>query len=152
MKTFSFFLALIVIVIIIGPKSAIAQKKDEYMVVINHEEQYSIWPVSKKSPKGWLGTEIRGNQAKCQEYIEEVWTDMRPLSIQKMNLPEDTEYFVVINHEEQYSIWPKELALPESWRQTKTHGTLYPCVKYIKKVWTDMRPLSLRNVREHRKY
>jgi MbtH protein len=152
MKTFSHLLAFLVIIFIIVPSSVTAQNKGEYKVVINHEEQYSIWPINKKLHKGWQETEVYGNQAKCHEYIEEVWTDMRPLSIQKMNLPEDTEYFVVINHEEQYSIWPKELALPDSWRQTKTHGTLYPCVKYIKKVWTDMRPLSLRNVREKRKY
>lgn len=151
MNTFSYNFAFLVIILIIGSKSAIAQNKDEYKVVINHEEQYSIWPINKKSPKGWRDLEIRGNKDKCQDYIEEVWTDMRPLSIQKMNLPEDTEYFVIINHEEQYSIWPKKLALPERWKLTKIDGTLYPCVKYIKKVWTDMRPLSLRKERELRK-
>ena len=130
-----------------GPKSATAQNEDVYKVVVNHEEQYSIWPAKKKPDRGWKNAGVRGNQAKCQDYIEEVWTDMRPLSVQKMDLPKDTEYAVVINHEEQYSIWPKELALPERWRLTKVHGGLYPCVKYIKKVWTDMRPLSLRKGR-----
>ncbi|MCW5518759.1 MbtH family NRPS accessory protein [Aureitalea sp. L0-47] len=64
-----------------------------------------------------------------------------------MDLPEDSIYYVVINHEEQYSIWPKKLAIPEGWRATDFSGKLYPCVKYIKKVWTDMRPLSLQNRR-----
>jgi MbtH protein len=147
MNTFSYYLTFLTIILIIAPKAATAQNKDEYKVVINHEEQYSIWLDNKKTPIGWKETEISGNQAKCQDYIEEVWTDMRPLSIQKMNLPEDTEYFVVINHEEQYSIWPKELDLPEGWRQSKFQGTLYPCVKYIREVWTDMRPLSQRKGR-----
>ena len=151
MNSFSHLMAFLVIVFIIAPNSITAQNRGEYKVVINHEEQYSIWPINKKLQRGWQETEIFGNQAKCYEYINEVWTDMRPLSIRKMNLPVDTEYFVVINHEEQYSIWPKELELPGTWRKTKTHGTLYPCVKYIKKVWTDMRPKSLRNVRENRK-
>ena len=118
-----------------------------YNVVINHEEQYSVWLGNKKPPRGWKATGFRGDQAGCQKYIEEVWTDMRPLSIREMNLPEDTQYRVVINHEEQYSIWPKKIAVPEGWRATEFSGTLYPCVKYIKKVWTDMRPLSLRNRR-----
>jgi MbtH protein len=133
-----------VLILIVGPKSGISQNDGRYKVVINHEEQYSIWPVEKKLTEGWKETEIQGKLDKCQEYIEEVWTDMRPLSIQKMDLPEDTEYAVVINHEEQYSIWPRKLAIPEGWKETKMHGLLYPCVKYIKEVWTDMRPLSLR--------
>lgn len=151
MNTFSYYFPFLLIVFFIGPNSALAQKKHEYKVVVNHEEQYSIWPANKKFPKGWKETGIRGIQSKCQDHIKEVWTDMRPLSIQKMNLPKDTEYFVVINHEEQYSIWPKELDLPKNWRATKKQGKLYPCVKYIKEVWTDMRPLSVRKKIEVRK-
>lgn len=151
MKTFSYYLAFLVIIMNLGLSSAIAQNNDSYSVVINHEEQYSIWPKNKKLPVGWKATEKFGNQAKCQEYIKEVWTDMRPLSIQKMNLPEDTEYAVVINHEEQYSIWPKKRALPENWRESKIHGTLNDCTKYINKVWADRRPLSQRQSRAQRK-
>ena len=152
MKTFSYYLGFLAIILFFGSNSAIAQNQDEYKVVVNHEEQYSIWHVNKNTSKGWKETEIHGNQAKCKNYIDEIWTDMRPLSIQKMNLPEDTEYFVVINHEEQYSIWPKKLDLQETWKPTKIHGTLYPCVKYIKEVWTDMRPLSQRKKRKLGKY
>ena len=147
MNTFLYHLTFLAIIMNLGLKSATAQNIDRYAVVINHEEQYGIWPINKKPPKGWQKTEIQGNQAKCQEYIEEVWTDMRPLSIRKMNLSEETEYSVVINHEEQYSIWPKKLALPEKWRKTKINGNLSHCHKYIKKVWTDMRPLSQRKSR-----
>lgn len=151
MNTFSHYLAFLIIILIIGPKTAIAQNQDEYKVVINHEEQYLIWLVNVNPSEGWKDTEIHGNQAKCQDYIKEVWTDMRPLSIQKMNLPSDTEYAVVINHEEQYSIWPKKRALPKKWSPTRTHGTLNLCVEYIKEVWTDMRPLSQRKGRKLKK-
>ena len=152
MKTLLAFFALFVIVLTVGPNTATAQTQDEYNVVVNHEEQYSVWPSNKKPPKGWKATEFSGTQAKCQDYITEVWTDMRPLSIQKMNLPVDTEYSVVVNHEEQYSIWPRKLALPKGWKPTDFHGARYPCVKYIREVWTDMRPLSMRKGRKSRKH
>jgi len=152
MKTCSAFLALFAIILTVGPNVATAQHQDKYKVVINHEEQYSVWPSNKKPAKGWKATDISGTQAKCQDYIKEVWTDMRPLSIQEMNLPVDTEYSVVVNHEEQYSIWPRKLALPDGWKPTDFHGARYPCVKYIREVWTDMRPLSMRKGRKSRKH
>ena len=52
-----------------------------YKVVINHEEQYSIWPSDKKSPTGWKDVGRAGSKQVCLDYIEEVWTDMRPLSL-----------------------------------------------------------------------
>lgn len=52
-----------------------------YKVVINHEEQYSIWPSDKKSPTGWKDVGRAGSKQACLDYIEEVWTDMRPLSV-----------------------------------------------------------------------
>lgn len=56
-----------------------------YKVVINHEEQYSIWPVDRDNPLGWRDAGKRGSKAECLAYIEAVWTDMRPLSLrQKM--------------------------------------------------------------------
>ena len=115
-----------------------------YKVVINHEEQYSIWPVNQKLTRDWKDTGFRGNLKTCRDHIEEVWTDMRPLSIQKMDLPANTRYKVVINHEEQYSIWPVKLKEPGGWKSTKMSGNLTDCMKYIEEVWTDMRPLSLR--------
>jgi MbtH protein len=53
-------------------------------------------------------------------------------------------YKVVINHEEQYSIWPAERANAPGWRDEGTHGSKQDCLAHIKRVWTDMRPLSLR--------
>lgn len=54
-----------------------------YKVVINHEEQYSIWPEDRENPLGWKDVGKSGNKQECLDYIEEVWTDMRPLSLRK---------------------------------------------------------------------
>ena len=121
-----------------------AQNETDNKVIINHEEQYAIWPIKEESPYGWKDTGFHGNMDRCHQYIKEVWTDMRPLSVQKMNLPKMTEYFVVINHEEQYLVWPVEHKLPKNWKPLKTKGTLDICTAYIRKNWTDMRPLSIR--------
>ncbi len=55
----------------------------KYKVVINHEEQYSIWPVDKENAPGWQDVGKSGSKEECLAYIEEVWTDMRPLSLRK---------------------------------------------------------------------
>jgi len=55
----------------------------EYAVVINHEEQYSIWPAGRDLPNGWTEVGFRGLKRECLEHIEQVWTDMRPLSLRK---------------------------------------------------------------------
>ena len=120
------------------------QKGTAYKVVINHEEQYSILPVQMSTPEGWKETKIRGDLKKCNAFIEEVWTDMRPLSVRKQNLPADTRYGVVINHEEQCSILPMVSDIPPGWKFTGVQGDLKKCSKYIEEVWTDMRPLSVR--------
>ena len=52
-----------------------------YDVVLNHEEQYSIWPVGRDIPAGWRGAGFRGTRGECLEYIDRTWTDMRPLSL-----------------------------------------------------------------------
>jgi MbtH protein len=54
-----------------------------YNVVVNDEEQYSIWPVKREIPIGWRRAEKGGTKQECLEYIKEVWTDMRPLSLRK---------------------------------------------------------------------
>ncbi|GAA0984764.1 MbtH family protein [Acrocarpospora macrocephala] len=55
----------------------------EYTVVINHEEQYSIWPTRRVIPDGWSEVGKSGLKADCLAYIEEVWTDMRPRSLRE---------------------------------------------------------------------
>jgi uncharacterized protein YbdZ (MbtH family) len=54
-----------------------------YKVVINHEEQYSIWPDYRENPLGWKDVGKSGPKEECLAYIKEVWTDMRPLSLRK---------------------------------------------------------------------
>lgn len=54
-----------------------------YTVVINEEGQYSIWLADREVPKGWRAVGKTGPKADCLSYISEVWTDMRPLSLQK---------------------------------------------------------------------
>ncbi len=54
-----------------------------YAVVVNHEEQYSIWPEYKEIPRGWRAVGKTGLKAECLAYIKEVWTDMRPLSLRR---------------------------------------------------------------------
>ncbi len=53
----------------------------QYYVVKNHEEQYSIWPTYKPMPNGWRAVGEAKNKDACLEYIDKVWTDMRPLSL-----------------------------------------------------------------------
>src|SRR5687767_9537945 len=54
-----------------------------YKVVVNHEEQYSIWPADRENALGWNDAGKSGTKAECLAYINEVWTDMRPLSLRK---------------------------------------------------------------------
>jgi len=54
-----------------------------YRVVLNHEEQYSIWPADRENAPGWRDAGQSGTKAECLAYIEKVWTDMRPLSLRR---------------------------------------------------------------------
>jgi MbtH protein len=60
---------------------------------------------------------------------------------------EDTAvYKVLVNHEEQYSLWLADLDVPAGWRETGKSGSKEECLAYVEQVWTDMRPLSLRKL------
>jgi MbtH protein len=54
-----------------------------YRVVLNDEEQYSIWPVDRELPAGWYAAGVAGAKQECLDHIAEVWTDMRPLSLRR---------------------------------------------------------------------
>jgi uncharacterized protein YbdZ (MbtH family) len=54
-----------------------------YKVVVNHEEQYSLWPADRENPLGWRDVGKSGSKAECLAHIENVWTDMRPLSLRR---------------------------------------------------------------------
>jgi MbtH protein len=60
-----------------------AVDKTIYKVVLNDEEQYSIWPAHSRNAMGWKDAGKRGTKAECLAYISEVWTDMRPLSLRR---------------------------------------------------------------------
>jgi MbtH protein len=54
-----------------------------YAVVVNDEEQYSIWANERPLPLGWRSVGVTGRRSECLDYIERVWTDMRPLSLRR---------------------------------------------------------------------
>lgn len=71
----------------------IEEKEDSriYKVVVNHEEQYSIWPADRENALGWNDAGKTGAKDECLAYINEVWTDMRPLSLRRqMERPSTT--------------------------------------------------------------
>jgi MbtH protein len=54
-----------------------------YLVVANDEEQYSIWPAGRELPLGWYDRGFAGSEQECLDHIEQVWTDLRPLSLRR---------------------------------------------------------------------
>jgi len=56
---------------------------DRYAVVVNDEQQYSLWPTTKALPTGWTPTGFEGHRQECVSHIDEVWTDMRPRSVRE---------------------------------------------------------------------
>jgi MbtH protein len=78
------------------------------------------------------------------------YTTRKPEVEMSDNAREDLAiYHVVVNHEEQYSIWPAGRDLPNGWSAVGTTGSKDECLSYIEATWTDMRPLSLRNEKSH---
>ncbi|MFF9127533.1 MbtH family protein [Streptomyces sp. NPDC014889] len=58
-------------------------REQTYTVVVNDEEQYSIWRADAELPAGWRADNMSGTREQCLAYIDEVWTDMRPLSLRR---------------------------------------------------------------------
>jgi MbtH protein len=54
-----------------------------YKVVVNHEEQYSIWPEDRDNPLGWSDAGMSGSKDECLQHIRSVWTDITPLSVRR---------------------------------------------------------------------
>jgi len=75
--------------VVLNPKRRKGMARDQeeettiYKVVVNHEDQYSIWLADRENPPGWQDAGKRGLKSECLAYIKEVWTDMRPLSLRK---------------------------------------------------------------------
>ncbi|WP_326556944.1 MbtH family protein [Micromonospora sp. NBC_01796] len=60
-----------------------AEDQRRYHVVVNDEEQYSIWPVGSEPPPGWQRAGVEGDRATCLAHIDEVWTDLRPRGLRE---------------------------------------------------------------------
>ncbi len=56
---------------------------ETFLVVVNHEEQYSIWLADREPPAGWRAPGFTGTRQECLDHIDQVWTDMRPLSTRR---------------------------------------------------------------------
>jgi MbtH protein len=88
-------------------------------------------------------------QAEYSTVTECLEKHVKETSIMPRDEEEDTTvYTVVVNHEEQYSIWPKRKAIPQGWKAVGKEGLKPECLQYVDEVWTDMRPLSLRKTME----
>ncbi|MEW2304987.1 MbtH family NRPS accessory protein [Streptomyces sp. NPDC006655] len=57
------------------------QSSQQWLVVVNDEEQYSVWAADRDIPQGWRAVGVSGPKEDCLDHIERVWTDMRPLSL-----------------------------------------------------------------------
>ena len=57
---------------------------DIFRVLINNEGQYSIWPAGQSAPGGWNEAGFKGSKKECTDFVDVNWTDMRPLSLQKL--------------------------------------------------------------------
>ena len=57
-----------------------------HAVVVNDEEQYSIWPAERELPAGWRRDGFTGSEEECLAHIDEAWTDMRPASLRRWML------------------------------------------------------------------
>jgi MbtH protein len=66
-----------------GAAMSWGDENSNFVVVVNHEEQYSIWPDYKAIPAGWREAGKSGKKDECLQWIDEVWTDMRPLSLRQ---------------------------------------------------------------------
>lgn len=56
-------------------------EEGEFLVLVNDEGQHSLWPVQFDIPEGWSQTGPRGTRQACLEWVDENWTDIRPLSL-----------------------------------------------------------------------
>lgn len=64
--------------------SCFDREDETFIVLVNHEEQYSIWPHWKPVPGGWKAVEgVKGDKKTVLDYVERTWTDMRPLSLRR---------------------------------------------------------------------
>lgn len=56
----------------------------DWQVVVNQEGQYSVWTLDRPPPDGWAAEGRTGTRQECLDHIDQVWTDLRPLSLQRL--------------------------------------------------------------------
>ncbi|WP_028193134.1 MbtH family protein [Salinispora pacifica] len=61
-----------------------------FLVVVNHEEQYSVWAADRQVPDGWRAEGFTGTREQCLDHVERIWTDMRPLSLRRRMAEQDS--------------------------------------------------------------
>ncbi len=66
-----------------GIDAEVEREGRSYAVLINDEEQYSLWPKEKAVPAGWRAVGVEGTRAECSAYVDKTWVDMRPLSLRR---------------------------------------------------------------------
>lgn len=78
--------------------------------------------------------------------MEKAWLNWYLMAMieQDTAAPAPERFVVVVNHEEQYAIWPAGKPVPEKWREAGFDGTREECLAHIRVIWTDMRPASVR--------
>ncbi|MYR83679.1 MbtH family NRPS accessory protein [Streptomyces sp. SID685] len=54
-----------------------------FFVLVNDEEQHSLWPTFAEVPSGWRVVFGEADRQECLQYVEENWTDLRPKSLQE---------------------------------------------------------------------
>lgn len=90
------------------------------MVVINHEEQYGLWPASVEVPRGWASVSKAASASAAAEQLRELGgADI---------------VYIVVNHEEQYGVWSKGEGLPTGWRDTGRTCKVSACAKTLTKM------------------
>lgn len=121
-----------------------------YRAVVNHEEQYAIWPVDRELPLGWSDAGKVGLKPEVLAWIEEVWTDMRPMSLRKKMEESERDrqgadihaqpkritieekiYRVVVTPDGQYAPWPVEWELRRGWVDTGMQGVAEDIIHQI---------------------
>lgn len=58
-------------------------EQTSYQVVVNDEEQHALWPAGGELPAGWQAEGFTGSEEACMAHVDEVWEDIRPLSLRR---------------------------------------------------------------------
>ena len=128
-----------------------------YRAVVNHEEQYSLWPVNRELPLGWNDAGKVGRKQEVLDWIAEVWTDMRPLSLRKKMEEEARRreeeaarealaqeaarrraaglppmFRAVFDRDRELTAWPFHEEIPRGWRDTGMSGTEQEVLAWIR--------------------